>query len=224
MKEMTPRQRVATAFAHGQPDRMPLDLMGTAGCLEDNAYLALCEHLGVKQPGRAFRRAWNVRFYNEHVLEKLHVDFRRVWMREPVNWQPVAVDEQTEMTSGECWSSGSAMPRGLSTSRWQGRRSDDLDRYAWPDPADPGRIAGLADEAQFSLREYSLRDFRAAGDAGDFRVGAAAAGPRKLHDGPGRRRGSLSRRWSTRSTRSAWNSSADLPERGGAIRPDGRIC
>ena len=153
MKEMTPRQRVAAAFAHEQPDRMPLDLMGTAGCLEDNAYLALCEHLGVKEPGRAFRRAWNVRFYNERVLEKLHVDFRRVWMREPVKWRPAVVDEQTEMDQ---W--GMAVKR-VGNAAWfvneplAGASIHDLDRYPWPDPADPGRIAGLADEARSLYEE-----------------------------------------------------------------------
>ena len=153
MNEMTPRQRVAAAFKHGQPDRMPLDLMGTAGCLEDNAYLRSCEHLGVKHPGRAFRRAWNVRFYNEHVLEKLHVDFRRVWMREPVNWQPVAIDEQTERDE---WG---MLVKRVGNAAWfvneplAGASIDDLDRYAWPDPADPGRVAGLADEARSLYEE-----------------------------------------------------------------------
>ena len=82
------------------------------------------------------------------MLEKLDVDFRRVWMREPINWQPVAVDEQTEQDE---WG---MLVKRVGNAAWFVNEPlaeasiEDLDRYAWPDPADPGRIAGLADEAQ----------------------------------------------------------------------------
>jgi len=122
--------------------------MNTAGCLEDGAYQALCDFLGVERTGRAFRRAWNVRFYNEKILESLRVDFRRVWMREPVRWQPATVDEHTEADE---WG---MLVKRVGGAAWfvneplAGITIHDLDTYCWPDPADPGRIDGLAREAR----------------------------------------------------------------------------
>jgi uroporphyrinogen decarboxylase len=146
MKAMTSRERVLTTLAHGMPDRVPMDLMGTAGGLENNAYYALCDFLGIAREGRVFRCAWNVCFYNEKILELLDVDFRRVWMREPKNWQPIAVDEHTEIDE---W--GMAVKR-VGNAAWFANEplaeasTRNLDNYPWPDPADPARIEGLAKE------------------------------------------------------------------------------
>ncbi len=86
MAQMTSRERVYTAFAHKQPDRMPVDLMGTASCMKDEVYFGLLTALGIKGEGRTFREG-NVRYYDPSLLEALGVDFRRVWMR-PVPWKP----------------------------------------------------------------------------------------------------------------------------------------
>ena len=147
MNSMTPRERVLTTLAHGEPDRMPVDLMGTAGCLENEAYYALCDHLGLERQGRAFRRAWNVCFYDDRILEALRVDFRRIWMRGPAHWEPASVDDHTETDE---WG---MHVKHVGTAAWfvneplADASIHDLDTYAWPDPADPGRIEGLAEEA-----------------------------------------------------------------------------
>jgi uroporphyrinogen decarboxylase len=149
---MTPRERVLTSFAHKEPDRMPTDFMGTASCLNDRAYFALRDHLGIQGEGRMFRKAWNVRYYDERVLDALAVDFRRVWIREPANWQP-AVTEDGLVTDE--WGMllkqvGDVM--GFANAPLEGATVSDLDAYPWPDPYDPGRVEGLAEEARH-LRE-----------------------------------------------------------------------
>jgi uroporphyrinogen decarboxylase len=146
---MTPRQRVWATFAHQETDRLPVDLMGTASGLEDRAYFALRDFLGLQGEGRVFRRGWNVSYYDERILEKLNIDFRRVWMRQPVNFQPVQIEENIEIDE---W--GMMVKRDENASWFvneplAGATVGDLESYPWPDPWDPGRIEGLAEEARF---------------------------------------------------------------------------
>lgn len=148
---MTPRQRVQSTLNHKTPDRLPIDLMGTAGCLTDPAYFALCDYLGLKGEGRVFRKGENTSYYDERVLERLGVDFRRVWLRAPRNWQPVVTEEGAvsdewgvlRTRHGHYYSFSSPLASAT---------VEDLDDYPWPDPFDPGRVDGLAEEAK-RLRE-----------------------------------------------------------------------
>jgi uroporphyrinogen decarboxylase len=148
MTEMTPRERVMAALAHKEPDRVPVDFMGTAGCLVDMAYFALLDHLGLEGEGREFRQGESVRHYDERVLQALDVDFRRVWMRPPANWQPPPMDEGLSMDE---WGMirkrlGSITP--FINTPLEHATISDLDSYPWPNPYDPGRVEGLADEAR----------------------------------------------------------------------------
>ena len=47
MEKMTSRQRVQATLNHQSPDRLPVDLLGTAGCLTDPAYFKLRDFLGL---------------------------------------------------------------------------------------------------------------------------------------------------------------------------------
>jgi len=145
---MTPRQRVLTALAHREPDRLPMDFMGTASCLVDQAYFALRDHLGLKGDGRLFRREENTRFYDERILDAFGVDLRRVWMRQP------------QARSGHLQADGTLIDEwGLKRRRvgdllsyvsapLESATAGDLDAYPWPDPYDPERVSGLAEEAR----------------------------------------------------------------------------
>jgi uroporphyrinogen decarboxylase len=152
---MTARERVQAAFAHREPDRVPLDFMGTAGGMADRAYFALLAHLGLEGEGRQFRHGESVRHYDQRVLDKLGVDFRRVWLRPPENWTPPPTEEG--MTVDE-WGMrrvrmGAVTP--FVNAPLQDASVHDLELYAWPRPDDPGRVRGLAEEA---------RDLRQRGD------------------------------------------------------------
>jgi uroporphyrinogen decarboxylase len=150
--KMTARQRVLAALAHREPDRVPLDFMGTASGMTEGAYFGLLRHLGLEGEGREFRRGESVRYYDVRVLEVLGVDFRRVWLRPPENWAPPPT------------------PTGISIDEWGMKRSrmgdispfinapledasvHDLAAYPWPRPEDPGRVRGLQQEARHLRR------------------------------------------------------------------------
>jgi uroporphyrinogen decarboxylase len=80
-KEMTSRERVATALNHQEPDRVPLVLLGSYYMLNDETYLNLLEHLGMGEPLPPFRRfkSRNSNHYDDRVLDRLGTDVRYVW-------------------------------------------------------------------------------------------------------------------------------------------------
>ncbi len=147
MPEMTSRERVLTAFAHSQPDRVPLDLLGTASCLKDEVYFGLLEALGLEGEGRAFR-AGNVRYYDATLLDALDVDFRRVWMRAAADWPPPVADDGTMLDE---WGARLRLVGGDWTvidAPLADATVSDIARHRWPDPSDPARVEGLAEEAR----------------------------------------------------------------------------
>ena len=152
MDSMTPRERVLTAFAHQEPDRMPVDLFGTACCLMDPAYFALRDHLGLQGDGRVFRKGQALSYYDDRILEILEVDFPRVWLREPINWQPqvIAADTVTDEWGLHLKRVGDTL--NVINAPLETATISDLAKYPWPNPYDPGRVAGLAEEAK-RLRE-----------------------------------------------------------------------
>ena len=53
---MTPRERVAAALNHKEPDRVPISLGGSANHLTEQRYVLLRDHFGVQDIPR--RRCW----------------------------------------------------------------------------------------------------------------------------------------------------------------------
>lgn len=155
----TSRRRVEAALNFEEPDRVPLDMTITL-----NAYRNLRDYLGLP-PEESIRAD---RFYEVEpaldVLEALHLDVTFVKLRAPQNW-----------------TAPPPTPNGVSFDEWGvGRRrvelspgvyllevvhspfidkepgEIDLDAYPWPDPHDPGRTAGLAEDARHLYDQTDL--------------------------------------------------------------------
>lgn len=76
---MTPRERVLLAVNHQEPDRVPLALWGSWYGVTDRLYFNVLEELGW-EPVSPFRpdRFHSVNYYDDRLLERLHVDVRHV--------------------------------------------------------------------------------------------------------------------------------------------------
>jgi uroporphyrinogen decarboxylase len=169
MAEMTPRERVAAALAHEQPDRAPLDVGGgQSTSLSIEAYERLKEHLGVSAPTRYLNETFRVARLDEETLTRLGGDVRPVVLRTgsgpsgpPARVQPPGsrgtfVDElgvtwkPVEFEGGFYWEQATYPLREATIG--------DLDSYPWPDPNDPWRYEGVAEEAERLYREtpYAL--------------------------------------------------------------------
>ncbi len=142
---MTPRERFLAAVSHGRPDRVPLDLMGTAGGMVDSLLLAVRQHLGLRGAPRRFRQGEAVSYYDEQLLEALQVDTRRVWLRqvhEPRRRHDGTLQDEWGVLRREAGGHPQPVTPPLAEAGIAG-----LAGHAWPDATNPARVQGLADEA-----------------------------------------------------------------------------
>ena len=148
---MTPRERAAAALNHKEPDRVPITLGGSANHLTEQRYLLLRDHFGVTDiPRRTLVGFYTTPDYNP-ILEPLGTDFRFLHIRPPENYisNPL-VGEFTEfvdewglhhrLVGGYYDLGGAPLGQDLSLEK--------IEKYPWPDPSDPLRLAGLREEVE----------------------------------------------------------------------------
>jgi uroporphyrinogen decarboxylase len=156
-KTMTPHQRVQTALAHEEPDRVPMALGGGSYGLVDDLYLRLVKHLALGEPVPPFRTGHSISYMDDRLLETLGTDLRYCWPGRLPN-SPVirGEDEDTFYDSyGQVWKralpyyyTGEGILKDASS-------IDDIEsRVRWPDLSDPRWTHGVAERAQL-LREQT---------------------------------------------------------------------
>ena len=153
---MTSRDRILTALAHEQPDRVPI-VIGTSNTtgVKMGAYRRLKATLGIDSPDRyiydwpelgtaALDEAALVRLRGDArgILDRFPADvYRRNRARDP---HAPFVDDwgtgQVEIAPGS-WFPGVHPMKDAST-------IDAIDRYPWPDMGDPSRVAHVRAEAE----------------------------------------------------------------------------
>ncbi|MBN2551962.1 MAG: hypothetical protein JXB06_04305 [Spirochaetales bacterium] len=154
---MGPRERVLTALAHKEPDRVPIDFAATTvTAITYPAYQKLREFLGLEpeQETRISHVHQGTAAPGEDVLEIYQSDFRTLFMKKSprghvaeetedgfydeykIRWRKVAYDfSPVESPLQEC-------------------TVDQLRDVQWPDPYEPGRVEGLREQA-LGLRKES---------------------------------------------------------------------
>ncbi|HIC88452.1 MAG TPA: uroporphyrinogen decarboxylase, partial [Anaerolineae bacterium] len=75
---MDHRERVLMTIAREEPDRVPLDLWGSAYSLTDEVYFDVKQELNIRSDVQPYRRNRLSNYYDERVLQALDIDFRHV--------------------------------------------------------------------------------------------------------------------------------------------------
>jgi len=150
--EMTPRERVMATLDLQEPDRVPIDLAQAGGDgITAVAYQRLIRHLRLPpREGRIMNKMAQSVHVEEDVLQRFRVDFRRLDLGAPDNWQNEAVGDDGYRDE---WGVVRIRPRGshyydLAESPMTDDTLSAIDRYPWPDPEDPGRYRGLRERAR----------------------------------------------------------------------------
>jgi uroporphyrinogen decarboxylase len=144
MSAMKPRERVITTLNHEEPDRVPLDYWTTPA-----AYERLRDHLGITASENqewGIMSSWKT---SEELLQRLHVDFRRVYMNNAKSFQVKTYPDGT--TDSEYGFRG----------KWFGpywevtyypwadfTEVEQVEEYVWPDADDPSRMEGVIEWAK----------------------------------------------------------------------------
>jgi uroporphyrinogen decarboxylase len=160
---MTSRERVLAAIARKEPDRVPIDLGGTTtSTITLGAYRALRRYLGLPdEPSPEFMsyRATTV-FPADDVFARLPGDVRLVNTGTPVPERPLPSGEIVDAW-GVIWTKpgqGHYIPTRGPLQHLDEPGPEHLGLVAWPDPADPGWVAGLRERAcaQRAKGDYAI--------------------------------------------------------------------
>ena len=168
MAGMTSRERVLSALDHREPDRVPLDIgscYSTSIIVE--GYERLKRHLGTGGETRMLSSLFRISRLDEGVLQRLGSDCRPLVTKGRANWTPPPSEPGTLIDEwGITWKEadyGNGTYWDIVRSPLAEATIEDIERYPWPDPLDPGITAGLADEAR-DLHEDT--DYAVVADSG----------------------------------------------------------
>lgn len=161
---MNSRERVNAALHHQLSDRVPVDLGSTlVSSIHQEANNRLKAYLGIEADEPVHDVVQGLVVPDERILQRFGVDLRRVALRPPSN-KAAILPSGDEDTYRDEW----GMRRRRTDLYWEivasplaDAKVEDLRHYPWPDPHDPERVAGLAEEAR-SL--YEETDFALVAD------------------------------------------------------------
>jgi uroporphyrinogen decarboxylase len=157
---MNSRERVQTALAHQEPDRVPIDLGGTVvSSIARRAYAEVREFLNLPPVQiRDLEIVQQVAVVDDDVMDRFGVDVIPVFANPSDGYRAVFVGEPCGSVSfKDEFGATLRKPKDCLYFDWQAfplkePTHDALWAMPWPDPADPGRYRGLR------ARVKSLRD------------------------------------------------------------------
>jgi uroporphyrinogen decarboxylase len=159
----TSRERVLTALAHREPDRVPIDLGGNQTGIHKFAYQKLLEHLGLQEEIVIMDLIQQLAKPSEAVLERLHVDTRYIWARGAKSFRGQVERQERDGRTwhdftdefGVTWSMPEEAPNyfDISHSPLAGLSLKEVQEFPFPRGDDPTRFEGLRDRALHIKRE-----------------------------------------------------------------------
>ncbi len=151
------RERVRTALEHREPDRIPFDLGGSRVTgIHHHAYAGLRTALGLPPTEvRVGDITQQLAEVDTDAMDLLGCDVRLVGPRSAAGYRREMVDDGAFVTFRDEWGVGRRMLRdgGLYFDSYGPPLAGEvdaatIDAFAWPDPLDDARFAGMADSAR----------------------------------------------------------------------------
>ena len=147
---MTSRERVEMALRHEEPDRIPIDIWGSASRINTDLYKAMCGLLGIdwQKTGRLIRPGKDTEYEDYVLADALGSDFRHINIGKAKNFK--SYKDEKGITYDE-WGIGRSLVGLYPTivySPLEEAEMEDLEAYTLPDPDDPGRYEGLEELAR----------------------------------------------------------------------------
>lgn len=146
---MNSRQRVNMTLNHKEPDRVPVDFGGTiVSTITAVAYKSLLKYYGIKDKVEIIDIVQGLVEPHSKIQKLYDCDFHRIVLEPPDNWQ-LTIDENN------CFVDEYGIKRKKASyyydivdSPLKDASLEDLKKFSWPDPHDPGRVRGLRGKAK----------------------------------------------------------------------------
>ncbi len=147
---MTSRERVEMTLRHEEPDRVPLDVWGSASRVNTDLYLATAKLLGIDtdKSKRLIRPGKDTMYEDYDFADALDSDFRHINIKEAKNYTPYTDSEGRIIDE---WGIGRSIVGRFPTIVLHPLRTatfEELEAWKTPDPKDPGRYEGLRELAR----------------------------------------------------------------------------
>jgi uroporphyrinogen decarboxylase len=164
---MNSRERLLIALQHREPDRVPIDLGGTdVSSICRGAYLDLMRYLGRDaEPVVIVNMVEQLPVLDEAFLDEvIRCDTRQIRERPGSAWELKIEDTGRHLHFINEWQIGLCMPKeeghyfDMVDHPLKEPTSEALRGFPWPDPSDPARWAGLAQDTRhlFETTDYGL--------------------------------------------------------------------
>lgn len=157
---MAARERVRMALNHQEPDRVPVDLWGSASRIHTEEYLKIMRSCGLMpRESDRIRPGTTTQYVDYRLSDLVQSDFRHLHIHRPEEFLTYSVDEQGN-TIDE-WGIGRKLFNGfnaITCNPLADMEMDTLKKHVWPDPCHPSRTAGLAEQAQnfYENTDYAI--------------------------------------------------------------------
>lgn len=147
---MTPRERIIAAVERRSPDRVPIDIGGSSvTTIIGGAYERLKALLGVTCETRYMKRKSRTVLLDEAIAIRLRSDTRPLLPGNPDDWQDIYfADGSFQDEWGVVWAQAGEGHYAPVGNPLRDADLDDLNRFPWPDPLNPGRTRGLREQAR----------------------------------------------------------------------------
>jgi uroporphyrinogen decarboxylase len=154
---MNHRERVLAALDHRETDRVPVDMGSTiVTTLTRLAYQPLLEHLDLppdERPNISHRQMDTV-YPREDLLARYDIDCRAVYLKGPWEFETKELPgDRFSDEYGLVWEKASFYYDVVGRPFADLERPSQLDTVQWPNPYDPGRLAGVREEARRLFEE-----------------------------------------------------------------------
>jgi uroporphyrinogen decarboxylase len=145
---MTHRERVLTALDHSEPDRVPVDLWGSASRICNDLYFKIVEKQGWKELGPCVKASRSGDYVDYRISNLIDSDFRHTNIGHPKYFKKYTDEKGNNINE---WGFGTKEIAGHPTATYYplaGAEESDVEKHKWPFVEDPARIAGLREQVE----------------------------------------------------------------------------
>jgi uroporphyrinogen decarboxylase len=140
---MTHKERVIAALNHKEPDRVPIDLLGSASRITNDLYFEIIKYLGLDSYSEKVRPGKTAEYSDYRICEKVDSDFRHAVIGSPYEKRGYVDDSGLIFDE---WGIGYKMIAGLPQMVFHPLANatyEEIGKYKGPIVRDPGRLRGL---------------------------------------------------------------------------------
>lgn len=163
---MNHKERVLMALDHEEPDRVPVDLGGRQTTFMVETYEQFKSHLGINDlPTKMMSHKWQTVYVDEQILNRFSIDCRHV--RPPMKAEPeFSETAEAKITFVDEWGVKRIIDAGYASIidyPLQTATLQDLEAYAWPNPAEIFDYTSIRNQA---LQLHSEGEYAIVGNMG----------------------------------------------------------